>query len=223
MSSAKTPESDSYSEVAEEKRDEEFVFYDVTEEESIYRYDLKKNKRKTKKVDQDWIIQALKPKRKPIRFAIPVETKPNPKRTLKMGGGHLTKKDSPIYNLEQRVTKEALYFVEDEDVSIANESIYETVQIEQDIIYSKGKERNKETAISGRNTEERIGRYSDMEVDYSFGEKPYADVYLEEVVTEGRLQDKKVPKKKPIEDNGKEVDATIEDIVFDDDEEDKKE
>jgi hypothetical protein len=196
MSSVNSSDSNGSSKTKKEELEETSFLYEIEEEGAIYEYESKKKK-------EDEIIEDLKPKKNKI---------------LNEGGAIMRPLKAAIYQLEKkRKKKEALYMYDEYDV-VAN-TIYEQVNSKDETVYSKGKIRNKETTISKPEKEERIGRYSDMEVDYTFDEKPYQEVYLEEVVTEGKpttneKKEEKNTKKTTSEDNEK--DADIEDIIFDD-------
>ena len=193
MSSTNSSDSNGSSNVKEEELEEVTFLYEIEEDEVVYG-----SKKKSKKKDEDDIIEDLKPRSR---------KKPNE------GGTIMRPLRAAIYQLEKkREKKEALYMYDEEDV--VSDTIYEKVDSKEGSVYAKGKIRNKETTISETEKEEHVGRYSDMEVDYTFDEKPYHEVYLEEIVTEGRPTTEGKKKETTSEDD--EEDAEIEDIIFDD-------
>jgi hypothetical protein len=175
MSYVNSSDSDGSSNIKEEDYDETSFLYEIEEDEAIYEYESKK---KPKKKVEDEIIKDLKPKKN---------------KFLNEGGAIMRPLKAAIYQLEKkRKKKEALYLYDEYDV--VGKTIYEQENSKEESVYSKGKIRNKETTISKEEKEERIGRYSDMEVDYTFDEKPYHDVQLEEVLTEGKPAKEKKPR-----------------------------
>lgn len=200
MSYVNSSDSNGSSNVKEEDLEEMSFLYEIEEDEATYEYEAKK---KRKEKEENEIITDLKPKKN---------------KFLNEGGAIMRPLKAAIYQLEKkRLNKEALYLYDEDDVVV--NTIYEHVNSKGESVYSKGKIRNKETTISKAEKEEHVGRYSDMEVDYTFDEKPYHEVYLEEVVTEGKptKEKKKEDKKtKKTTSDDREQDEQIEDIIFDD-------